>query len=241
MKIISFPFDSLDLLLLRTLPENETLREYVGAACDASAGHFTRTLHSERRQPVTSGSAGAALDWAALYFQTSVSQSLGTLGYRWERGHSAAKMVQTRLLAPERLRVLVVSGAEAKLFGSGQASGEDKAKLIRETFSRKGVAIPADLPLMAALGSMDTILLCAETAGEWEVAIGRDLARRIEFGPEDIVGEFKRHRAMPVTGKVRWRGEDSEWVDFDDSTAAQTTEVVPAWVVRMLKEAEAED
>lgn len=116
-------------------------------------------------------------------------------------------------------------------------SGEDKAKAIRAELREHGMELPVDQPLMDALGVMETIVLCEETAGEWELVIGRELAPCIEFVCVETLAEFKRHKTMPVTARARWHrgGEAFEWEVFDDSSAAKTTEEVPEWIQRLLQ------
>ncbi len=149
----------------------------------------------------------------------------------------AARMVRMRIQGPHGLQLLVVHNKDTKMFSGGELRGEEKARYIREQLERMGLALPPDRPLMDALGGMDVIVLCEETPNEWEVAIGHALALRLEFEKEEIVGEFRCHRALPETAHVKWASEaeeDAGWKKFDDSRAAQTTEDVPAWVQRLL-------
>lgn len=80
--------------------------------------------------------ATQAADWRALYTQFLAEHALGTIPYRWERGHDEAILVQATI--PQPLDVVVVGGAQ---FHQGNIGGTEKASIIK-----KQLGIPLDEP-----------------------------------------------------------------------------------------------
>merc|ERR1719215_2615242 len=95
-------------------------------------------------------------DWSALYMQFDVPHALGTVGYRWDQGYSSARVIRASL--PE-LRAVV---ADAPWMPDGSVGGEAKAEAVR-----KALALPADVPLMQAVGEQGKALVCRETDNQW--------------------------------------------------------------------------
>lgn len=248
-----------EVRLAETTPAKLELWRVIGDEADIAAYAMAHAA-----PPATTAAAGVVGDWSAMYFQLSPENAAGTLGYRWDKGYAVARLVRVSLpLAACGAVALVVDdtgrgteveggeetgGARGKRRGVMAASdvpGAFKAALLK---SRLG--IPQGESLLPALGRRTpkpAVLVCRESAGEWEVAVPHQLLpvmiRNVAW-VEQRVAEFKPRAG--VTAEVRpWSAEESgrwlRWHDGDSvSTAGVRTqtgaqEPPPAWLSNALE------
>uniref|UniRef100_A0A7S0FAE3 Uncharacterized protein n=1 Tax=Pyrodinium bahamense TaxID=73915 RepID=A0A7S0FAE3_9DINO len=129
-------------------------------------------------------------EWRALYTQFKRDHVIGTVPYRWEKGHSEAALVEATFAA---LDVVVLSGP---LLHDINLSGGDKAAVIKSV-----LGLNRGEPLMDALGRQGKAALVKETEEEWELIIPHALLDALSFS-ERVVARFRRHPAIQITH--RW-------------------------------------
>ena len=121
---------------------------------------------------------------------------LGTVPYRWEKGHSEARLVAVTF---EELEIVVLE--DERLHDAGM-SGEQKAAMVK-----KKLGILEEEPLLEALGKRRQVALVRETESEWELIIPHDLLPTLPF-QERGIARFRRHPQMPVIS--HWTREMSD-------------------------------
>ena len=151
-------------------------------------------------------------DWRGMYTQFLTRHALGTLPYRWEGGHTEARLVAITFLDP--LDIIVVSGA---LLHDGGISGATKASAVK-----RELGIDPSKPLLPALADCGKALLVREIDDWWELVIPHALLARLAC-VERGVAVFRRWPGgiVPLThmwrlegeAEVRWRS----WVDEEDA------------------------
>ena len=65
-------------------------------------------------------------DWVALYTQFQREHVVGTIPYRWEKGHEEAALIEVSVSGP--LDIVVFDGT---LFHDGSLSGDEKAAAVK--------------------------------------------------------------------------------------------------------------
>lgn len=249
---------SWELRLVQTTPAKLDLWRVIGDEADVAA---YAAAHAPPATTTTT-TAPAAGDWSAVYFQLSPENAVGTLGYRWDKGYALARLVRVSLpLAACGAEALVVDdtgrGAEVKggeeIGAHGKSQGlmaaSDVPGAFKSALLKSRLGIPPDEPLLPALGRRSptpAVLVCRESAGEWEVAVPHGLlpamARNAAWA-EQRVAEF-RPRAG-VTAEMRpWGAEGTHrwhrWHDGDSVVTAGvqiqtgTQESPPAWLGTVL-------
>lgn len=166
-------------------------------------------------------------DWSALYMQFDILHALGTVGYRWDQGYSFARVIRATL--PEMLAVVV----DAPWMPDGSVGGEAKAEAVR-----KALRLPADVPLMQAVGEQGKVLICRETEQQWELVVPSQLASTLAW-QQEAACELKPNK-YGATGEWRRRGSEmeevwSDWQRFHDSEALAEVEP-PSWIEVALSE-----
>ncbi|CAM9370021.1 unnamed protein product, partial [Hapterophycus canaliculatus] len=172
-----------------------------------AAAHATSTPSSARKNG----------DWSAMYFQLSAGNAAGTLGYRWDQGYAAARLMRVSLpLAEFGVVALVVddmgegteteAGTETVVQRHGLMVASDVPGAFKAAQLKSRLGIPPEEPLLPALGNRQppAILVCRESVGEWEAAVPHDLLSVMARGAawaERCVAEF-RPRAG-VTAEAR--------------------------------------
>lgn len=202
--------------------------------------------------------ANAALvgDWSAMYFQLSPENAAGTLGYRWDKGYTVARLVRVSLpLAACGAVALIVNdmgrgtevGAETGAHGKrlGLMAAPDVPGAFKSALLKSRLGIPGSQSLLPTLGRRTpnpAVLVCRESTGEWEVAVPHQLLPLMAHDAawaEQHVAEF-RPRAG-VTAEVRpWSVEGSHrWHRWHDGDSVATAGVQiqtdghgsqPAWL-----------
>lgn len=140
-------------------------------------------------------------DWVALYTQFQRDHVVGTIPYRWEKGHSEAVLIEVSFSCP--LTIAVFDGA---VFHDGSMSGDDKAAAVK-----MHLGIDPQEALLEHLGRAGKMALVRETDEEWELIVPHELLGRLPF-TERVLCRFQRHPQMTTTH--RWQdatGSDSAW------------------------------
>lgn len=164
-------------------------------------------------------------EWRGLYTQFKREHALGTIGYRWDRGHKVARLI--RATFDEDLSIVVLDGP---MTYAGGISGIEKAKAAKEL-----LGIDPELPLLAALGERRQVCLVRETEDEWELVIPHELLPHLSLS-ETGVARFEKHQSWPTTH--RWqieeqsgegsRDSDSPWSRWDDDVPpARASALIP--------------
>mmetsp|Transcript_39887 Transcript_39887/g.125562 ORF Transcript_39887/g.125562 Transcript_39887/m.125562 type:complete len:216 (+) Transcript_39887:55-702(+) len=165
-------------------------------------------------------------DWSALYTQFNAPHSLGTVGYRWDAGYGLARLVRARI---PRVKGVVV---DAPWMPDGAVAGEAKAKAVRQA-----LGLPeGGPPLMERLGERGQVLVCRETADQWELVVPRALMASLSW-QQRAVCELRPNR-YGMTGEWREREEGEgegwgAWRRFDEVEALRDVEP-PSWIARSL-------
>ena len=109
-------------------------------------------------------------------------------------------------------------------------SGEDKATRIKEALD-----VPLAEPLMQHLGRQKTVLLCLESATEWELVVPEVLVDEL-FDAEHTTRHcsFRTSQMISsITGSVRLEA-DGKWTKFEEHHAEAVfgENRPPAWLAR---------
>jgi len=168
-------------------------------------------------------------DWAAIYFQVSESNALGTVAYRIEQQCKTAQFLWVDFSFDAETRLLFIRD---DAFGSGQWSGEEKANLLRQ---HPVFQPPLDeRPLMEQLGERRLVVLCRESEGEYEFIVPHAL---FESDEDIVVAErlglqFRLDQARFEISGVRAAGEE-EFRAFSDAeqTRLKNDSPLPNWVI----------
>lgn len=155
-------------------------------------------------------------DWRGLYTQFQRDHVLGTVPYRWEKGHSEARLVSVTF---EELEIVVFQ--DDRLHDAGM-SGEQKATMVKQK-----LGILEEEPLLVALGKRRQVALVRETESEWELIVPHDLLPTLPF-QERGIARFRRHPERPVIS--HWSHEMSDmsgdmclsWQSGDDLTQLES-------------------
>jgi hypothetical protein len=208
-----------------------SLREYNASFCRGSSS-------GER-----ASTAAAMNDWAAMYLQLQTDHALGTLPYRWERGHTTAKLVRATINScastsfghdnnPQRQpdeSWLSIVKMEGPLLHDTSVSGAEKAATIKQVLN-----IPQHKPLMETLGEQGRVALIRETATEWELVISHNLLDKLTIQETDMA-LFQRcsistnPSAMILPLTKHWKLATSpHWIPWkEDESAAVCCEAIP--------------
>mmetsp|Transcript_16853 Transcript_16853/g.33555 ORF Transcript_16853/g.33555 Transcript_16853/m.33555 type:complete len:239 (-) Transcript_16853:228-944(-) len=164
----------------------------------AGGGDTTLSAYNDscRRGHCPGPGPSAPDDWGGcVYTQFSAIHALGTIPYRWDRGHDEARLVSAALAAP--LDVVVADGPSMH---DGRVAGTPKA-----TSLKKALGIDPGVPLMDALAVRRQVLMVRETEDWWELLFPHALLENLVYG-ERGVALFQRHpKGLPLTH--RWRIE----------------------------------
>ena len=97
-------------------------------------------------------------EWRALYTQFQADHVLGTVPYRWEKGHAEAVLIEATLASVDIVEI------DGPILHDGSVSGGEKAAAVKEK-----LGLPEAEPLMEALGRLGKTALVRETEDEWEL------------------------------------------------------------------------
>ena len=146
-------------------------------------------------------------DWSAMYLQFQSDHVLGTVPYRWERGHTNAKLVEVTF--HDLLTVVVIDGP---IIYDGTISGKEKATRIKQLMGND-----VSLPLMEYLGKQGKMAAIRGTEHEWELIISHSLLSTLSFTKTEVA-LFERHSRMPVTHRRRDSNQTwHAWIDTSDA------------------------
>jgi hypothetical protein len=155
-------------------------------------------------------------DWASIYFQLSVANAMGTYAYRIDQGYDTANLLELQLAFPADVRVLLIGD---EWFAAPEHDGATKAMAIKRLLT-----LDAERPLMEQLAERRLLLLCRESADEWELVV--PLSLRCEcVTTSSIVARVRLDRARCCLLDAA-PGDD----------AAARTAATLAWIEQQLKE-----
>eukprot|EP00752_Nemacystus_decipiens_P002551 g2392.t1 len=227
-----------EIHLVETAPATLDVWRVIGDEVDIAA---YATAHAPTAAAVPTAAAGVVGDWSAMYFQLSPENAAGTLGYRWDKGYSLSRLVRVSLpLAACGAVALVVDdtdkGTELEELDGigvhekrrGLMAASDVPGAFKSALLKSRLSIPQGESLLPALGRRNpnpAVLVCRESAGEWEVAVPHQLLpamTRDAAWVEQHVAEF-RPRAG-VTAEMRpWTAEGSgQWRRWHDGDPVAT-------------------
>ena len=153
-------------------------------------------------------------EWRALYTQFQADHVLGTVPYRWEKGHAEAVLIEATLASVEIVEI------DGPILHDGSVSGGEKAAAVKEK-----LGLPAAEPLMEALGRLGKTALVRETEDEWELIVPHALLDKLSL-TERVVARFRKHPNMSITHT--WRAESDvssmwhAWVEGSTRPACVT-------------------
>lgn len=175
------------------------------------------TLTSYNQSILSSGNRfGQNDDWRGLYTQFQSDHTLGTVPYRWERGHTKARLVEVTFV--DRLNVVVLDGP---LWHDTNLSGEMKA-----AHAKRQLGIPQNQSFLEALGDSGKVAMVRETADEWELIIPHQLLPKLVFD-ERGVAVFVRHPRLPITQQWRPENEDNFFPWNEGADESTIRKVIP--------------
>ena len=153
-------------------------------------------------------------EWRALYTQFQADHVLGTVPYRWEKGHAEAVLIEATLASVDIVEI------DGPILHDGSVSGGEKAAAVKEK-----LGLPAAEPLMEALGRLGKTALVRETEDEWELIVPHALLDKLSL-TERVVARFRKHPNMSITHT--WRAESDvsgmwhAWVEGSTRPACVT-------------------
>ena len=153
-------------------------------------------------------------EWRALYTQFQADHVLGTVPYRWEKGHAEAVLIEATLASVDIVEI------DGPILHDGSVSGGEKAAAVKEK-----LGLPAAEPLMEALGRLGKTALVRETEDEWELVVPHALLDKLSL-TERVVARFRKHPNMSITHT--WRAESDvsgmwhAWVEGSTRPACVT-------------------
>ena len=153
-------------------------------------------------------------EWRALYTQFQADHVLGTVPYRWEKGHAEAVLTEATLASVDIVEI------DGPILHDGSVSGGEKAAAVKEK-----LGLPAAEPLMEALGRLGKTALVRETEDEWELIVPHALLDKLSL-TERVVARFRKHPNMSITHT--WRAESDvsgiwhAWVEGSTRPACVT-------------------
>ena len=153
-------------------------------------------------------------EWRALYTQFQADHVLGTVPYRWEKGHAEAVLIEATLASVDIVEI------DGPILHDGSVSGGEKAAAVKEK-----LGLPAAEPLMEALGRLGKTALVRETEDEWELIVPHALLDKLSL-TERVVARFRKHPSMSITHT--WRAESDvsgmwhAWVEGSTRPACVT-------------------
>lgn len=242
---------------METTPAKLGLWRVIGDEADIAA---YATSHAP---PATTAAAGVANDWSAMYFQLSPENAAGTLGYRWDKGYTVARLVRVSLPlnACGAVALVVDDTGRGMEKGEGEEIGAHRKRrglmaasdvpgAFKSALLKSRLGIPQGESLLPALGSRTpkpAVLVCRESAGEWEVAVPHELLpvmTRDVAWMEQRVAEFRPRAGVTVEmrpwnaeGAARWRrwhdGDSVATADLQIQTDAE--ESPPVWLTKALE------
>eukprot|EP00929_Paragymnodinium_shiwhaense_P039923 TRINITY_DN20898_c0_g1_i8.p1 TRINITY_DN20898_c0_g1~~TRINITY_DN20898_c0_g1_i8.p1 ORF type:complete len:232 (+),score=59.11 TRINITY_DN20898_c0_g1_i8:46-696(+) len=159
-------------------------------------------------------------DWSAIYLQFDVPHSLGTVGYRWDMGYKTANLLRVNF------REVNVVLLDAVWFADGDVPGGEKARLVKQA-----LAIGEEELLTEALGRRSQVLVCRETASQWELVLPRGVLPLV-LQSEEIAHEL-RPNEFGMTSHWRRTPADA-WTKYDETVALQDV-AEPAWILQALQ------
>ena len=185
------------------------------------AGDMTVMQYNSAQRDDLDGSCSLQRrDWVALYTQFQREHVVGTIPYRWEKGHSEAALVEVSFSCP--LDIVIFDGA---LFHDGTMSGNDKAAAIKAH-----LGITSQEVLLEHLGRADKTALVRETDDEWELIVPHELLGRLPF-TERVLCRFQRHPEMAITR--RWQdavSADGTWRPWRETLPAHVIDLPMDWL-----------
>eukprot|EP00959_Pyramimonas_sp_CCMP1952_P420190 8801099-Pyramimonas_sp.AAC.1 len=211
-----------------SLPSTLVVYKLVGSEAGI-LDYYTSCARGGRSRPVVQAHDGARTDWSALYTQFTMPHSINTASYRFEAGYAQANLARAEIDS-SAFSVYLVNDSSSYDMANPSIQSSVKADRIKELLH-----IPQSSLLMDELGKWRSMLICRESAKEFELIIPHQLLQDPTtsiFLREEIVSSFKPNTYMALAR--RQDGESGEWYDFDYTEVAKMDNDPPQFIVDAL-------
>ena len=207
------------LVAYKLVGTEASIREYFCGSC----------THGDPHEPSAQADVRQRSDWSALYTQFTMPHSINTVSYRFEVGYAYATLLRAEI-DTSAFDVYLVDDGSSNEMADSSITGAIKAQRIKEL-----LGIPADTLLMDEMGRRRALLICRETANEFELIIPQELVQDTTnsiFSREEIVSRFKPNSYLALAR--RQDGDSGDWYTFDYTDVEKMDNRPPNFIANLM-------